>query len=384
MLPGEAVTCIGLDARCLNRPRLRGMGKYVQELVRRLPNHLPVRWELLADRPDLPFHHPGENVGVHVFDCRGHRFHAWEQWALPRQATRLGVHLLHCPGTRVPWWQPRPTVVTLHDALPWLQDESEWPAGWYRDRLLPRAFARCAALLTDSECSRRDIAQVWPDLGDRVRVIPLGVGDEYFSPLQGGLADALAARGVRRPYLLYIGGIIPRKRLDWALRVLETLADARVRLVVCGLEAGEDAQVFARARPDLHARLHVLPFLAETDMAALYRGATAVLYPTLYEGFGFPVVEAHAVGTPILHSAVGSLAELAGPASVVLPEEDLGAWVEACRRCLAERAEETVPNDEARKWARRFTWDTCAARHAAVYREVAGPMPFVRQASAGG
>src|SRR5262249_47478766 len=106
VLPGAELIRVGLDARCLNREHVRGMGKYVTELVTRLPQHVPVRWELFADRPDLPFHTPkAGHVSVHVFDCRGYRFHAWEQWALPRKAAQLRVDVLHCPGTRVPWLQ---------------------------------------------------------------------------------------------------------------------------------------------------------------------------------------------------------------------------------------------------------------------------------------
>jgi glycosyltransferase involved in cell wall biosynthesis len=364
---------LGLDARCLNRQHLRGMGKYATELVERLGNYLPVRFTLLGDRPDLPFHKPRiDEAPVRLFDCRGYRFHSWEQWALPREAARLGVDLLHCPGSRLPWWQPRPTIVTLHDALPWIEDEPEWPAGWYRDRLLPRAFARCAAIITDSECSRRDIVRLWAKLEAKVHVIPLGVGETYFDVEPAPLSEHLTALGIRQPYLLYMGGRIARKRLDWALRILEALGDEPVSLVICGLEPDAAADVVSGVPPTCRSRLHVLPFLDETQMPRLYQNAVAVLYPTLYEGFGFPIVEAHAVGTPVLHSSVGSLSELAGPASVVLPVNDLDAWVQACRRLLGSRGTVGSPQREAREWARRYTWDRCAERHAEVYRSVAG------------
>lgn len=107
-------------------------------------------------------------------------------------------------------------------------------------------------------------------------------------------------------------------------------------------------------------------------MPRLYQNAAAVLYPTLYEGFGFPVVEAQAVGTPVLHSAVSSLTELQGPGSVVLPVEDLGAWVDACRALVAERGRTPQPNETSRQWARRFSWEASAERHLEVYRRAAG------------
>src|SRR5437763_7794197 len=114
---------VGADARCLNRPHLRGMGKYLSEVIARSCACQAVRWELLADRPDLPLHLP-VNAGVtaHVFDCRGYRFHLWEQLALPRRARRCRVDVLHCPASSLPLWQPMPVVVTLHDTMPWLRD----------------------------------------------------------------------------------------------------------------------------------------------------------------------------------------------------------------------------------------------------------------------
>jgi alpha-1,3-rhamnosyl/mannosyltransferase len=111
------------------------------------------------------------------------------------------------------------------------------------------------------------------------------------------------------------------------------------------------------------------PFVPDDEMILLYQTAIAVLYPTLYEGFGFPALEAQAVGTPVLFSALGSLQELQGPGAVVLPPRDLGAWVEACRRLVRERGENPTPNQQARNWAKGFSWDISVARHLEVYRE---------------
>jgi glycosyltransferase involved in cell wall biosynthesis len=120
-------------------------------------------------------------------------------------------------------------------------------------------------------------------------------------------------------------------------------------------------------------REHVLflPFVEEQDMPALYRGAVAVLYPTEYEGFGFPALEAQAVGTPVLFSPVGSLAELAGPGAELLPPFDLQAWTATVRRLLAGRSVSSVPNMQARAWARGFSWSECARRHLEVYEQAA-------------
>jgi glycosyltransferase involved in cell wall biosynthesis len=371
MLPGKELRRVAVDARCLNVPHLRGMGKALLEVVCGMRRHSPHRWELYADRPDLPFHEPpAEGVRAEVVAQRGFRFHAWEQYWLPRRVRRSRPDLLHCPATRAPWWQPVPTVVTVHDAIPWAGDDPDWPPGWYRERLLPAAYHKAAALITDSECSRRDILSRWPELADKTRVIPLGIGERYLQAHFERPGPALEAHGVRPPYLLYLGGSIARKRLDWAVRIVERLDDPDVRLVVCGVEEACWDAVRAAVSPAMRARLCFLSFVPEDDMPGLYQNAAAVLYPSLYEGFGLPVLEAQAVGTPALFSALGSLAELQGPASVVLPAEDLSAWVSACGRLLRERREGARPDERAREWVKSYSWDRVAARVLAVYREV--------------
>lgn len=106
-------------------------------------------------------------------------------------------------------------------------------------------------------------------------------------------------------------------------------------------------------------------------MPALYRRALAVLYPTLYEGFGFPALEAQAVGTPVLFSALGSLKELEGPLARVLPPDDLRAWVDTCKEILERPTPEQTAVDAARRWARQFSWSVSARRHVEIYRESA-------------
>jgi alpha-1,3-rhamnosyl/mannosyltransferase len=276
------------------------------------------------------------------------------------------VDVLHCPATGAPWWQPVPTVVTLHDTLLWAPEDPDW--GKYTEYVLPAAYRKCAAIITISKSSYSDIVAKWPGLKPKLHIIPHGVDDSYLYAPPAGLSDTLRAMGVRAPYLLYLGGELPRKRAEWAVEVLTGLADPRVSLVFCGLNAAAQARVREAARPEVRPRLLFAPFISEGDMVRLYQNAVALLYPTLYEGFGFPALEAQAVGTPALFSALGSLAELQGPGAVVLPPQDLTAWVEVCRKLVAERGEEPRPREESRRWAQQFSWEVSATRHLEVYR----------------
>ena len=363
---------IGVDARCLNVSHIRGMGKYLYEVMLHLESAGGLAWVAFGDRPDVGMHFPRRaDVREEIFAVRGYRFHAWEQLGLPSRARARAVDVLHCAGTFLPLWQPVPTVVTLHDTLPWQQNDLGRYETWYLNQLIPSALERCDTVITISESSRRDILQSWPSLEPKIRVIPHGISERYMSDRASTHSEEVGAVLGAGAYLLYVGGSEPRKRLEWAVAVLAQVEEPGLRLVACGF--GHDEARQARDSLPFGIREHVvfLPFVDEQDMPALYRGAVAVLYPTEYEGFGFPALEAQAVGTPVLFSPVGSLAELAGPGAELLPPFDLQAWSATVRRLLAERFASPVPNVRARAWARKFSWSECARRHLELYEQAA-------------
>jgi alpha-1,3-rhamnosyl/mannosyltransferase len=361
---------VAVDGRCLNCVHLRGMGRYLKEIITRGSAIERVQWHIFADHPERPFHLPDlPGVRKELFSFRGCRFHAWDQLALPWRVARRQVDVLHCPSTGASWWQPVPTVVTVHDTLLWAPDDPD--RGRFVESVLPAAYRKSAAIITISNSSYRDIASKWPSLKCKLHVIPHGVDSAYLEAGPSALSEPLLKMGVRSPYLLYLGGELARKRAEWAAEVLFALRDTALILVFCGLKLAAQDRVRRAANPEIRERLVFAPYVSEEDMVRLYQNAVALLYPTLYEGFGFPALEAQAVGTPALFSPLGSLAELAGPGAVILPPYDLEAWVNVCRKLLAERGEQPRPRDDARRWARQFSWDSSAARHLEVYRRAA-------------
>ncbi|HUQ88888.1 MAG TPA: glycosyltransferase family 1 protein [Vicinamibacterales bacterium] len=370
---------IAVDARCLNVEHLRGMGKSLYELIARTSANGAIEWHMFGDRPDRPMHAPDQTCQVSVFETPGYRFASWEQYSLPAAAARLNADLLHSPATTAPWWQPVPTVVTVHDAIPWQSDtDAFWRPGFYRDRVLPSAYQRASAVMTVSNTSRRDILARWPALQQKLHVISPGVDARYFDAEPDQQPIVLGDRAIDEPYLLYVGGSDPRKRLTWALQAWWTGAAQRASMVVCGLEARAHEQVRSSVPRELQDRLILAPFVSEADMPRLYMRAAAVLYPSLYEGFGMPVVEAQAVGTRVLFSDVGSLTELKGPGAVVLPVDDLDAWVRAIDEMLESRSS-SGPDRIARAWASQYSWDAYADRTLAVYHSVISQQPVHRK-----
>ena len=366
---------VAVDARCLNVEHLRGMGKSLYELVKRTSESGAVEWHLFGERPDRPMHAPNETCRVSVFETRGYRFASWEQYSLPAAAARLQADVLHAPATTAPWWQPVPTVVTVHDDIPWQsQDDPHWRPGFYRDRVLPAAYHRASAVVTVSNTSRRGLLARWPALKPKLHVVSPGVDESYLEAVPDQRPLVLGEQVVSEPYLLYLGGADPRKRLMWALQAWWT-GGAQASMVVCGLERGAHAQIRNTVPRHLQDKLMLAPFVSEEDMPRLYMRAAAVLYPSLYEGFGMPVVEAQAVGTRVLFSDVGSLGELKGPGAVVLPVDDLQAWVRAIDLLVQSRSTSYGPDRIARAWARQYSWEAYTDRTLAIYHSVISQQP---------
>jgi glycosyltransferase involved in cell wall biosynthesis len=362
---------VALDARCLNSEHLRGTGKSLYELVSRTAASGAIRWDLLADRSDCSIHvPPHDGINVSVIDPPTGRVVGWEQWSLPAATRQLGVDLLHSPATTMPWWQPVPAVVTIQDTARWQRDDPSCPPGFYRDRLLPAAYERASAIMTVSNTVRRDVLARWPSLKPKLHVVSPGVDERYLEAQPDRAAIAIGDRLVCEPYLVYVGGLDPRQRLTWALQTWWSGADKNVSLVVCGVEAASHDTVRRMVPRQFQERLILAPFIDESEMPRLFMRAVAVLYPSLGHGFGLPVIEAQAVGTRVLFSDAGSLGELKGPAAVVLPVDDLQAWVRATDIIVQSRSDSRGPDRIARAWANQYSWDSYVKRTLAVYDSV--------------
>lgn len=363
---------VGVVARCLNTEHLRGMGKYVYELLRQSEQRSDLRWHLFGDDARYSMVAPrSERIATDIFSFRGDRFSAWQQIGVPLRARALDIDLLHATEGALPLWQPKPTVVTVHDTLAWEEREDSAGARFYWDRLMPAALKRSAAVITISECSRNDILKRWPWLAPKLTVIPHGIDAEYFTPEATPLPAGLAAQLGGAPYAVYVGGPMKRKRADWAIEVLAASRQPGLKLVICGFNAASRRAANDALAPQLQGRVLFSEFLSDAELRALYRGARAVLYPTLYEGFGFPAIEAQAAGVPVIFSALGSLAELVGPLALVVPPHDLQAWVAALDgACQGGPRREGQVRDAA-AWVRRFAWSESFDKHLAVYQDVA-------------
>jgi len=361
---------IGLVARCLNTAHVRGMGRYVFELLAQSQIHDDLKWHLFADdtRQQMVIP-PSAQAETDVFEFKGDRFHLWEQIGLPLRTLKHSVDLLHCTESTLPLWQPKLTVVTVHDTLMWDEFQGGKAEEVYFNKLLPAAMTKCAGIITISESSKNDILKKWPWLEPKLSVIPHGIVSEYFVDPPPELPLSLKSYIGDDPYIVYLGGPIERKRFSWALNVLAHCQHKPLKLIACGF--GAEARSIAKNNltVELRDKVHFAEFLSDSDLLALYKNAQAVLYPTLYEGFGFPAIEAQAAGTPVIFSALGSLAELMGPLALVVPPFDLDAWLNALNEALTMGEVRREKVQVAKQWASKFTWSESFEKHLEVYRK---------------
>ena len=363
---------VGLVARCLNTEHIRGMGKYVFELLQQSNLHDGLEWYLFGDDRRYAMAAPKDKpLNIDIFEFKGDRFYSWEQLGLPLRAIKRSIDVLHCTEGAMSLWQPKPTVVTIHDTLAW-ESRADTPAEKiYYETIQPAAFKKSAAVITISESSKTDILARWPWLENKLSVIPHGIEDAYFTPDAGTIPPDLKTVLGGASYLVYMGGPMERKRFAWALEVLAKSEHQSLKLVACGFGAEARRDAASNLPIGLHGRVHFASFLSDPELRALYRGAQAVLYPTLYEGFGFPAVEAQAAGVPVIFSALGSLKELIGPLALIVPPNDLDAWLAAVTEAMSMGTHRLDRAQRASEWASQFAWNKSFEKHLAVYRQVA-------------
>jgi glycosyltransferase involved in cell wall biosynthesis len=365
---------IGLVATSLNCEHIRGMGKYLFEMTAQSHYKNNLSWVFMGNDPRFPLRYPKSiAASSDIFEVRGDRFNFWSQFGVPKRSMRHNVDVLHCAENTLPLWQPRPTVVTIHDTIPWV-DPTE---PFYYQRVLPLALRRCAHVITISETSRIDILKLWPWLESKISVISHGIDAQYFDDKLQSPNSELATSIGGTPYAVYMGGPMERKRFDWAVKVIADITlTPTLKLVACGFGAAARQAAIATLEPALQGRVIFSPFLADSELLALYKGARAVLYPTLYEGFGFPAVEAQAAGVPVIFSPLGSLTELIGPLASVVPATDLAAWRAALQTaCSLSDEARSLLAAKARVWARQFDWSQSFEHHLEVYRRASKQPP---------
>ena len=292
------------------------------------------------------------------------------RWLLGGARTALGRNppdLLHCPSFVVPWRLPVPFVVTVHDAGVW-RNPRDHPLEWriYDRALLSSRLKSAARVIVGSEFARSEVISGYGLDHERVVPVPYGIEESYF------VQDFPRPRDLEET-LLFPGAPVGRKNLGLVLRAMSAAhpqsALGRARLDISGAR-GED---FPDERAlvtslGLRDRVRWLGHVAPELMPSLMARAGVVVFPSLYEGFGFPPLEALAVGTPVVASNRGSLPEVLGDSAVLIDPTDVTQLAEALEAVMSKTDLRSSLVEKGRRRARHFTWRRCAERTVEVYR----------------
>lgn len=304
----------------------------------------------------------------------------WEQIGIVRAGVQEHVDLLHSPYWSNPLWSPWPTVVTVHDVIQFVLPEYAWrKISRVYFGIVSRGARRADAIITVSECSKRDIVKLLNVPPERIHVIGNAV-DESLHPVRDAwlLASVRERYGIGPHFILYFGGFDLRKNVP---RLIEAYArmPERLRREYPLVVAGRYQNLGHPLYPDPRATVERLGLqgqvvftgqFREQDKAPLLSAATVFIYPSLYEGFGVPVLESMACGTPLVTSNRSALPEVAGDAGLLVDPYDTDAICQALVDLLEnrERREELARRGLER--ARHFTWRQVAEQTVRVYEKV--------------
>ena len=392
---GTSRVRVAINAWFLNQPGT-GSGQYLRGLLKGILQVLPTlateyRFLLVAPVDCSDFQVPGLQVEFRPF--RSPRWRSslgkvlFEQVTFPRVCRHWGADIAHVPYWGSPLWPNLPTVVTIHDLIPLILPAYRGsPLVRLYTRLVSASAQRAAVVLTDSLASKQDVEVHLGLPPDRVRRIYLAV-DEQFSPEPGpddaairrgyGLPDGSAAATASR-YILYLAGHDVRKNVAALVEAFAIVAraDGDVLLAIGGKLPEKHDPLFFDPRPlvtelGLSDEVRFIGWVDEAHKPALCRGAACAVFPSRYEGFGLPVLEALACGTPLVTSNTSSLPELLGDAGFALDPDDVRGLAGAILSCLVDGALAAELRRRGPQQAARFTWQQTAQDTLALFAEVA-------------
>jgi len=356
-----------------------GLGRYAESLARALVARDPDRYALFYNRergiePLAGLEHlPSRTVAL---GYKPWRMLVWLGQVARVSCDRLlpGAEVFHATEHLLLPLRTTPTVLTVHDLIfRHLPDHHKPLNRWYLNLTLPLYCRRATRIIAVSECTRQDLVAAYGVPPWKVTVVHEAAAPHFRPQLPDRVADVRARYCLPRRYLLFVSTIEPRKNLIRLLQAFETVHAEGLTdgLVLVGRRGWLTDDFFAALERSPVRDCVLLPgYVPDEDLPAIYAAAQCLVLPSLYEGFGLPVLEAMACDTPVACSGTSSLPEVAGDAALLFDPEEVESIVGAVRRLLADSSLRAALRQHGREQAARFSWQRVAEETVAVYNEV--------------
>ncbi len=370
---------LALNAQLLSSQpgyRAAGIHTYIHQLLTHLPQATPPDWDFTA------FVGAANQAAYPNITMRRARLNTdsplkrivWEQAIQPFVLPPFDLH--HAMAFVAPLLNPRPFVVTVYD-LTFIRYPKRLTTArrLYLRLLTGITCQRARRVLAISHSTGRDLTELYGIPSAKIDVTPLGYDTTRFQPLPAAQIEQFKrSKSLPERFWLFLGTLEPRKNLVMLLEAYAALgAHERLPLVLAGGKGWDYAPLLAAIETHgLKHEVHLPGFIPDEDMALWYNSADVFVYPSVFEGFGLPVLEAMACGTPVITSNVSSLPEVAHDAGLCLPPHDVSAWVEALRHTAADADWRRQARTAGLQSADRYRWETTARQTIESYRRALG------------
>jgi glycosyltransferase involved in cell wall biosynthesis len=372
---------IAIEVQRIFRPRKHGMDVVAHELLKRLP----------LGTDSIDYHVMVKDDSDQCLSTIPHRiihtlrkapYFIWEQYFLPRACHKLKADILHCTANTAPITGSMPLILTLHDVIFLEQSNLRAKASWYqrlgnlyRSAIVSTVAKKALKIITVSDFQKKLIVEKLGVPAEKIKVIYNGADERFFDHYSDEQIDAIMQKfQLMRGYIFFMANTDARKNTSGVLKAYAQLLlnnPSAPRLLVKGLKDEQLEQMLKHEKLGwLEEHIDTIGYVGYIDLPAIYQAASMLWFPSFSEGFGLPIVEAMASGTPVITSGVSCMPEIAGDAALFIDPVNPTSIAFAAQLILNDPEVAAQLSANGRKRAALFTWDTAIKKTVEVYHEV--------------
>lgn len=370
-----------IEAQRLFRRHKHGMDVVALELLLRLRQRTPAyRFDVMVKNDNDRCLEMSDSLKVSTLPALFYPL--WEQWLLPQKMKQNKKDLLHCTGNTAPLFCKNPLLVTIHDLIflekNYLLSKDGGSlyqrfGNFYRSLIVPLVAKKARHIITVSEYQRNIIINRFKISPQKISVVYNGVDTRFFNRVESPvLSNILFSYGIAFPYIFLMGNTEPRKNTKCAIEAFKIFCEQNPeqphRLVIKGLTTGQLSERVKRCgAQQFEYRIHRLGYIDQADLPMVYRGADVLWFPSFSEGFGLPIIESMASGTPVISSATSVMPEIAGDAALYIDPNDPAALAAQTKVLFTNSVLKNDLIEKGLKRAAMFTWEQSANELIKVY-----------------